>query len=267
MKKGISILLTVVLLFSLNASGWAEEGGITAAKVYQWLEEGDEASETVEDQAANGALRLAEMMVVLNSLYIETEEDADHLNSILDNLSEVDIPDENYQNKLAMGLAKVFEGLLIFEQQIDTEGKYEDELYKLFESFSAGDEKMQNSKEQAVNALYHSVYLTALILQELCPDQQMLGQLQEELRAFSEGDEAASNASEQLVNGGETLFRLLTAIAFVSAPDDSFTEDISEISENKYSDAETESDETFLLASWLYGCVAMTGVLTEEAQA
>ena len=89
MKKGISILLAAVLLLSLGVTGWAEEDGITAAKVYQWLEEGDEASETVEDQAANGALRLAEMMVVLDSFCIETEEDADHLNSILDKLSEV----------------------------------------------------------------------------------------------------------------------------------------------------------------------------------
>ena len=267
MKKGISILLAVVLLLSLGVTGWAEEDGITAAKVYQWLEEGDEASETVEDQAANGALRLAEMMVVLDSFCIETEEDADHLNSILDKLSEVDVADESYENKLAMGLAKVFEGLLILEQQIDREGDNEEELYKLYESFSAGDERMQSSKEQAVNALYHSVYVTALILQALRSDQQMLGQLQEELTAFSEGDEAAANASEQLANGGESLFRLLTAAASVSAPDESFAEDISEISENKYADAEGESDATFLLASWLYGCVAMTGVLVEEVQA
>lgn len=267
MKKGICILLAVVLLLSLGVTGCAEEDGITAEKVYLWLEQGDEASETVEDQAANGALRLAEMMVVLNSNYIETEEEVDRLNSILDDLTEVDVPDESSQNKLAIGLIKTFEGLLIFEQQIDREGTFEDTMYQIVESYNAGDEKMQNSREQAVNALYHSVYMASLIVQELCTDQKAIGQIQAEMAAFSEGDNAASNASEQLVNGGETLFRLLTAIASLHAPDNSFTEDISKISEDKYADNETESDSTFLLANWLYGCVAMTGVLVEEAQA
>ena len=267
MKKWISILLVAVLLLSLGVTGWAEESGITAAKVYQWLDEGDEASVTTEDQAVNGALRLAEMMVVLNSFCIETEEEADHLNSILDKLGEIDVPDAGNESKLAMGLGKTFEGLLILEQQIDREGSYEEELYKIFESFNDGDKKTQNSREQAVNALYHCVYAASLIAQELSTDQQTVNQIQEELDAFSAGDEAASNVSEQLVNGGETLFRLLTAIASLSAPDESFTENVHEISEKTYSDAETESDDAFQLANWLYGSVAMTGVLVEEVQA
>jgi hypothetical protein len=268
MKRTISMLLAVVMLLSLGTAAWAEEDGITAEKVYQWLEEGDEASETTEDQAANGALRLAEMTVVLDSLSAETDHDVEHLNNILDKLAEVDVPGESYQRKLAIGLIKTFEGLVIFEQQqIDREGKYESSVDQIFDSFSAGDEKTQNATEQAVNALYHSVYMASLIAQQLCPNQKAIAQIQEEMTAFAEGESAAAGVSEQLVNGGETLFRLLTAIASMNAPDDSFSEDIHRISENNYAAAEEESDKMFLLANWLYGSVHMTGLIVEEMQA
>ncbi len=267
MKKGISILLAVVMLLSLGAAGWADEDGITVETVYQLLEEGDETSETAEDQAANGALRLAEMLVVLNSLGIQTDGEAAHLNNILDKLSEVDIPDESVQRRLGIGLIKTFEGLMIFEQQLDGDDIHEDTADQIFDSFTAGDEKAANATEQAVNSLYHSVVMASLIAQELCPDKQALSQIQAEMTAFAEGDEAAADVSEQLANGGETLFRLLTAIASVLSPDDSFAEDIREISENNYAFAETETDATMLLANWLYGSVAMTGLIVEEREA
>ena len=91
MKKVLSILLAMLMLTSLGISGYADDD-LTTQLVLDRLTEGDEAAQTPSDQAANGALRLAEMVVALDNLSIETQDEADHLNRILDKLAEIDVP-------------------------------------------------------------------------------------------------------------------------------------------------------------------------------
>ena len=64
MKKVLSILLAMLMLTSLGISGYADDD-LTTQLVLDRLTEGDEAAQTPSDQAANGALRLAEMVVAL----------------------------------------------------------------------------------------------------------------------------------------------------------------------------------------------------------
>ena len=267
MKKAISLLLALVLLLSVGVTGWADEEGITAEKVFRWLEEGDEASETTDEQAANGALRLAEMLVVLDSSYVETQDDADRLESYLSALAEVDVPGGSASSRIAIGLIETLNGLLFFEQALDRNGVYEDELMGLIDDYKAADETVQTAAGQAVNALYYSVYTASLILRGLAPNQQVLDQIDEEMAAFHEGDEAAADIAGQLVNGGETLFRLMTAMASVLAPDSDYAARIREVSESKYAESKMDDDTSYRLANWLYGCVAMTGLLVEEVMA
>ena len=265
MKKVSSIILAILMLASISLAGFAEEDtNITVEKVIGWLNAGDDASETPSEQAANGALRLAEMTVVLCSLSIETQGEADHLNNILKKLAEVDVPDESLEHKLAMGFIKTFEGLVIFEQQLDWEGKYQDYLDQIFDSFSANDEKTETALEQAVNGLIHCVIISSLIAKEHCSTQSMVDQIVREMEDFDAANKAATDMNEQLINGAEFLYRMLTGIASMRDSYGTFADYIRDASNDTYAASEEDSDQMFQLANWLYGCVGMTGILAQE---
>ena len=269
MKKTVSVLLAVLVFLSAGITGYAEEEIVfTPELILKWLAEGDEASETVEDQAANGALRLAEMVVALDNLSIETQAEADHLNRILDMLAEIDVPEESIEHKLAMGAMKTFEAFMIFQQQVDPEGRYADELQQIYDSFLANDEKADGAKQQAVNGLYHSVLVTSVIARGFCRNQAMVKQIEAELEAFNEADKNKTGSDvDQLLLGSESLFRMLTAIVSVMDGNGSFSEELREISENTYSLDAEEGEPAFRLANWLYGCVHMTNLICEAIEA
>ena len=269
MKKVLSILLAMLMLTSLGISGYAEaDDDLTTQLVLDRLTEGDEAAETPSDQAANGALRLAEMVVALDNLSIETQGEADHLNKILDMLAEIDVPEESLNHKLSMGAMKTFEALVIFQQQADSTGKYEKELQQIFDSFVANDEKAADAKQQAVNGLYHSVLTAALIARGFCQDQGMAKQIEAELNAFNEADKSDTETDvDQLLLGSETLFRMLTATASVLDAGGSYSDEMQDLSENTYSADSEDKDPTYRLANWLYGCVYMTELIARVIQA
>ena len=238
MKKVLSILLAMLMLTSLGISGYAEaDADLTTQLVLDRLTEGDEAAETPSDQAANGALRLAEMVVALDNLSIETQDEADHLNRILDKLAEIDVPEESLEHKVSMGAMKTFEALVIFQQQ-------------------------------AVNGLYHSILAAALIVRGFCRDQGMVKQIEAELNAFNEADKSGTESVEdQLLLGSETLFRMLTATVSVLDAPGSYSEELQTLSENTYSADSEDEDPTYRLANWLYGCVYMTELIARVTQA
>ena len=268
MKKIFCFLMAVLLLLSCGISGYAEGNTLTADLVLQRLAEGEDTSETSGDQAANGALRLAEMLVALDTLSIETQEEADHLNRILDKLVEIDVPDESIEHKLAMGLMKTFEALIIFQQQADQDGAYEEELQQIYDSFVENDDKADGAKQQAVNGLYHSVLAASLIVRGFSRNEAVIRQIEEELAAFDEADKNhAETDVDQLLLGSETLFRMLTALASVLDADGSFSAELREISENTYVADDQNGEATFRLANWLYGCVYMTDVIVGEIEA
>ena len=267
MKKVLSILLAMLMLTSLGISGYADDD-LTAQLVLDRLTEGDEAAQTPSDQAANGALRLAEMVVALDNLSIETQDEADHLNRILDKLAEIDVPEESLDHKLSMGAMKTFEALVIFQQQADSNGQYEGQLQEIFDSFLANDEKAADAKQQAVNGLYHSVLAAALIARGFCRNEGMIKQIEAELNAFNEADKSdAESDVDQLLLGSETLFRMLTATASVFDAGGSFSDEMQTLSENTYSADSEDKDPTYRLANWLYGCVYMTELIAREIQA
>ena len=267
MKKVLSILLAMLMLTSLGISGYADDD-LTTQLVLDRLTEGDEAAQTPSDQAANGALRLAEMVVALDNLSIETQDEADHLNRILDKLAEIDVPEESLDHKLSMGAMKTFEALVIFQQQADSNGQYEGQLQEIFDSFLANDEKAADAKQQAVNGLYHSVLAAALIARGFCRNEGMIKQIEAELNAFNEADKSdAESDVDQLLLGSETLFRMLTATASVLDAGGSFSDEMQTLSENTYSADSEDKDPTYRLANWLYGCVYMTELIAREIQA
>lgn len=267
MKKVLSILLAMLMLTSLGISGYADDD-LTTQLVLDRLTEGDEAAQTPSDQAANGALRLAEMVVALDNLNIETQGEADHLNRILDKLAEIDVPEESLEHKLAMGAMKTFEALVIFQQQADSKGQYEAQLQEIFDSFLANDEKAADAKQQAVNGLYHSVLAAALIARGFCRNEGMIKQIEAELNDFNEADKSGTESDvDQLLLGSETLFRMLTATASVLDAGGSFSDEMQTLSENTYSADSEDKDPTYRLANWLYGCVYMTELIAREIQA
>ena len=263
MKRIISLLLISVLLFSLGVIGYAENQTLTADLVLERL--GATECETQEDQVVNGAMRLAEMAVTLDSMSIETQEEADQLNTILDSLEAIDVPEESFEHKRGVALTRVLDGLVIFQEQFDRDGRYTDQLNMILESFDTCDDKAETASEQAMNALYHCVILASLIAQENCSTQNMVNQVKKETSAFQAGDEAAADLSAQFVNGGESLLRMLTAIASMR-DDGSYAENIQTISEDTYAAAEADDDPMYQLANWLYGCTSMMAVMVWQLE-
>ena len=266
MKKAVSMMLVIALLCALGCTGFAEEReALTIDRVYDRLEEGDDASETAADQAANGALRLAEMTVMLDSLSIQSQGEADHLNNILDALTEIDVPEESVERKLAVGLIKTFEGLVIFEQQLDWEGNYEDYLDQVFDSYTSNENITETATQQAVNGLYHCVILSSLIAREMCTTQRMINQIEAELDGFYAANEAAADSNEQLLYGAEYLCRMLTGMASLNDKNGNFADDIQASSESTYAaDEENADNVTFRIANWLYGSVGMTALIARQ---
>ena len=263
MKRIISLLLVSVLLFSLGVIGYAEEQTLTADLVLERLAATE--CETQEDQVVNGAMRLAEMTVTLDSMSIETHEEADQLNNILDNLAAINVPEESFEHKRGVALTRVLDGLVIFQEQFDRDGRYTDQLNMILESFDTCDDKAETASEQAMNALYHCVILASLLAQEHCTTQNMVNQVKKETAAFQAGDEAAADLSAQFVNGGESLLRMLTAIASMR-DDGSYAENIQTISEDTYAAAEADDDPMYQLANWLYGCTSMMAVVVWQLE-
>ena len=263
MKRIISLLLVSVLLFSLGVIGYAEEQTLTADLVLERLAATE--CETQEDQVVNGAMRLAEMTVTLDSMSIETQEEADQLNNILDNLAAINVPEESFEHKRGVALTRVLDGLVIFQEQFDRDGRYTDQLNMILESFDTCDDKAETANEQAMNALYHCVILASLIAQEHCTTQNRVNQVKKETAAFQAGDEAAADLSAQFVNGGESLLRMLTAIASMR-DDGSYAENIQTISEDTYAAAEADDDPMYQLANWLYGCTSMMAVVVWQLE-
>ena len=269
MKKAISMILAIAVLCSLSCAGFAEErGNLTVDRVLERLNEGEDASETAAEQAANGALRLAEMTVMLDSLSIETQEEADHLNNILDALAGIDIPEESAERKIAVGLIRTLEGLAVFEQQVDREGIYEDYLDQVLESYSSNDSSAETAMQQAVNSLFHSVILSSLIAREMCTTQRMINQVEAELDGFYAENEAAADTNEQLACGAEYLYRMLTGMASRDDKDGSLADDNQESSERAYAaDEENAEDITFRVANWFCSCVGMTALIARQLKA
>lgn len=263
MKRIISLLLVSVLLFSLGVIGYAENETLTADLVLERLAATE--CETQEDQVVNGAMRLAEMTVTLDSMSIETQEEADQLNNILDNLEAINVPEESFAHKRGVALTRVLDGLVIFQEQLDRDGRYTDQLNMILESFDTCDDKAETADEQAMNALYHCVILASLIAQEHCSTQNMVNQVKKETAAFQSGDEAAADLPAQFVNGGESLLRMLTAIASMR-DDGSYAENIQTISEDTYAAAEADDDPMYQLANWLYGCTSMLAVVVWQLE-
>ena len=263
MKRIISLLLVSVLLFSLGVIGYAEKQTLTADLVLERL--GATECETQEDQVVNGAMRLAEMAVTLDSMSIETQEEADQLNTILDSLEAIDVPEESFEHKRGVALTRVLDVLVIFQEQFDRDGRYTDQLNMILESFDTCDDKAETASEQAMNALYHCVILASLLAQEHCTTQNMVNQVKKETAAFQSGDEAAADLSAQFVNGGESLLRMLTAIASMR-DDGSYAENIQTISEDTYAAAEADDDPMYQLANWLYGCTSMMAVMVWQLE-
>ena len=214
MKKLISILLALLMLASLATTAFAEENvAFNQALVIKWLDEGDDDAVDVDGQLANGALRLAEMVVAVNNWLVASQEEVDRAEAVLSALTEVDTPDVLDETKLAAGTMKALEALLLLANQVDREDKYEAYIEKIVEDFTAQNESMTTGKGQAVNALYQSVKVMALLIEENCTSEEMVQQVEAGLTQFGEDEEATTTVDEQLCNGAYWLCKMTAAFA------------------------------------------------------
>ena len=112
MKKLISALLVLALLVSSASIVFAEESAqLTSERVMERLAAGDDAAADVFGQISNAALRLAEMTAAVASVKVDNQDDVDHLNRILDAVSEADAQNPDTDEKLSIGVIKTLEGL------------------------------------------------------------------------------------------------------------------------------------------------------------
>lgn len=266
MKKLMSILLALAMFMSLGTAAFAEENqGITQDLVIKWLDEGDDEAVDVDGQLANGALRLAEMVVAVNNWLLASQEELDRGEAVLSALTEIDTPDVLDETKLAGGTIKALEALFLLANQMDRDDKYEAYVEQIYEAFTAQNEEMNTGKGQAVNALYQSVRVVALLIEENCTSDEMIQQVEAGLTQFAEDDEATTTVDEQLCNGAYWLCKMTAALAKL------VNQDNIEMIEEMVADYQEISDDTEGVlqrtVTWLYGSVRMFGVLADEFEA
>lgn len=268
MKRLLSVLLAVMMLLSLGSVAFAEEAdqGITQEKVLQWLDEGEDAAESVQGQLANGALRLAEMVVAVNSKLVASEEENDRAEAVLDALAEVSDSDAGEETILAAGTIKALEALLLLANQMDREDKYEAYIEQIVDTFSAQNEQMTSGKGQAVNALYQSVRVMALLTEEHCTSEEMIQQVEAGLTQFAEDEEATVTADDQLANGARWLCKMTAALAKLLSQDSAAVSSIEEMmKDNETLDAQQDNAGQQAVI-WLYGSVHMMGKLADALE-
>ena len=266
MKKLISMLLAVAMLASLGCAAFADDEGVTKDKVLGWLYEGDEAAETVDDQLANDALRLAEMMVALNNAVGLTRSDADRLEDDLAALEQVDSPDVDNDIKLATGLVRALDAFIVFEKNVDPNGKYDVYMKKILDEYDQNYEAADTARQQAVNALYAMVRVAALMTEMNCLNQEMVDQVEAGLTEFGNDEAATETVSDQLANGSRWLCKMLGALVKIldmTTVDGGFYAQADEMVEDAQQSADAEPGPKQQAADWLYQCVHMAGVLTD----
>ena len=266
MKKVLSILLAVLLLFSLCTNAYAEETEeliFTPDIVMDRLEEGDDDAQTAEEQTINGVYRLAEMLAVAAAVRA-TEEECESINAYLERIYDDDEQDLGNQQKLALGAMQVFNILEILAEQEDPDMNYQSDRDEIREYFNDGDDDAKTAKDQTLNALFSAVSMTALILEELSPTEEMLASIDEELNAFSDDNNVCEDVDDQIVNGAYWLQRMLTNLVTFQAASDDFANAVLEINAGNTQDAINQTDQEKELVVWLYSCVQMSGLFAEE---
>ena len=264
-EKLISALLVLALLVSSASIVFAEESAqLTSERVMERLAAGDDAAADVFGQISNAALRLAEMTAAVASVKVDNQDDVDHLNRILDAVSEADAQNPDTDEKLSIGVIKTLEGLVIFEQQVDEEGKHLDDVRQVIQNFTTIHQSTESVNAQTVNALYQSIQLTALLVAEHATSQEMLEQVSGALTAFSADDQATETVQDQLETGARWLCRMLTALAKLRDPDGSFLNEINEMAAQTQADVDAQEGQNQRLATWLIGCVKAMDVVARE---
>lgn len=268
MKRLLSILLAAVMILSLGSAAFAEEAdqGLTQDKVLNWLDEGEDAAESVQGQLANGALRLAEMVVAVNNKLMASEEDVDRAEAVLDALTEVSNSDAGEETILAAGTIKAFEALLLLANQMDREDKYEAYVEQIVDTFSAQNEEMTSGKGQAVNALYQSVRVMALLTEEHSTSEDMIQQVEAGLTQFGEDEDATVTTDDQLANGARWLCKMTAALTKLINPDSAAVSAIEEMMNDNETLSEQQDNSEQQTVIWLYGSVRMLGKLADALE-
>ena len=263
MKKLISILLTVMMLVPFCGAAMAEnnsEGdGFTPKDVLQWLDDSDKEAQDADGQLINGAMRLAEMLVCVDSVNAN-EEQNEALQSILGRLAIAKSDESLGQDQMfATGTIEVVEALELLARQVDGEGKNAQIADNLKDEFLKGNDAAPTPSDQAVNALYSAVKFAALAAEECCPSQDMVDQIEEGLTPVSQDDAAASTVGEKLVVGSRWLFKMLGAFTKLQGEDK--VQSIENLTNNTEAGV-ADYGPLQAAATWLYSSVYACGVLT-----
>ena len=169
--------------------------------------------------------------------------------------------------KLATGLIRTFDGLYLFSDQVDREGKYEEYVESIVGSYAAQNDNAANATDQSVNALYQSVKLVALLVEEHSTSQDMIDQIEAGLTQFGEDMDGCETAGEHLSNGAYWLCKMFGALGKLRDPDGSFYAQIEDLMADTQENSDFQDGVLQKTVVWLKGCVRMTGLLADEAEA
>ena len=266
MKKIAALVLAGVMTVSLGATAFAESGGLvvgeyTREDVLDRLQAVDEAVENADQQAANGAGRLAEMLICA-AAYNADDEDREAMQNSLDSIKRMS-EDENNDTADIMGssLMEVALTLNLIAEQTDPEGVYEERKNEIYNAYYEDIDTVavEDTDVRSTFPMISSIQMLALIVEEGCSSEDQVAQLEEALAQCSEEFDNAAGALEQQAVGAKWLFKMLGA--FVKVQNENNAEPAQALTDQITEQAEAQMGPMQETVQWLYGSVQMASVL------
>ena len=266
MKKMTALVLAGVMTLSLGATAFAESNGLiigqyTREDVLERLQEIDEAVENADQQAANGADRLAEMLICAAAINADDDQ-KETLQYSLDSLQKVY---ENGSNDpadlMAAGLNEVAVTLNEIAGQTDPDGVYDEKRNEIFDTYyeNADTVAIEDTDMRSLLPMMSSIQMLALLVEEGCSSEEQIAQIEEGLVQYSEESDNAAGTLEKQAVGAKWLFKLLGA--FVKVQNENNVEPAQALVDQITQQAEASTGPMQETVQWLYGSVQMASVL------
>ncbi len=259
-KRLLSFLLAALMLLPLGCAAFAV--GITPEQVLQKMYVGENMAATVEDQAVNGAFRLAEMLVCAASARANTQEDADALDGILAELTDSWNSGGDSEELIAGASAQIFNVLVTIAVQELPGGGQDAVLQKIRQHYAEESALVTSPRARTVVALNQSVQILTVLAERVSSTPDQVKQVEADFARFVEDDKAAGNLHEQLANGARWLF--IMEGRYVTLRDGAFAERAESLTDQVAYNGDNAVTPRRKLAAWLYGCVHMSNLLYDE---
>lgn len=259
-KRLLSFFLAALMLLPLGCAAFAV--GLTPEQVLQNMYVEENMAATVEDQAVNGAFRLAEMLVCAASVRAKTQEETDALDGILAALTESQNSGGDAEALIAEAAAQIFNVLVMLAEQELLEGGQDAVLQKIRQHYAEESAIVTSPRARTVVALNQSVQILAVLAEGVSSTPEQVKQIEADFARFVEDDKAAENMHEQIANGARWLFRMESS--YTRLRDGSFAEKVENLADQVAYNSENAVTPRRKLTAWLYGSVHMSNLLYDE---